>query len=126
MLYPLSYERWRVQDRFFHPDGQWIQKSHGLTFPWELYSASGKLLCCYLTKDHCLQNEPLQIGAEVWEGFRRNPPASALITIANDGNPLAHTGQQLLDMKDEGQLVLFPATYRLALQPHEHRPGGLQ
>ena len=121
-----GFKKDSVQDRFFHPDGQWIQKSHGLTFPWELYSASGKLLCCYLTKDHCLQNEPLQIGAEVWEGFRRNPPASALITIANDGNPLAHTGQQLLDMKDEGQLVLFPATYRLALQPHEHRPGGLQ
>lgn len=113
-----------AQDRFFHPDGRWLQKSHGLTFPWELYSASGELLCCYLTKEHCLQSEPLQIGAEVWEGFRRNPSAFALITTNIDGCPVEHTGQQLLDMKDEGHLVLYPATYRLAMQPSEIRAGG--
>jgi hypothetical protein len=119
-----GFKKDTVQDRFFHPDGRWMQKSHGLTFPWELYSASGELQCCYLTKDHCIQSEPLQIGAEVWEGFRRNPTAFALITTTIDGDPVAQTGRQLLDMKDAGQLVLFPATYRLAMQPQEHRPGG--
>jgi hypothetical protein len=119
-----GFKRDAAQDRFFHPDGCWLQKSHGLTFPWELYSPSGELLCCYLTKEHCLQSEPLQIGAEVWEGFRRNPSAFALITTSLDGCPVEHNGQQLLDMKDEGQLVLCPATYRLALQPSDLRVGG--
>jgi hypothetical protein len=119
-----GFKKDAAQDRFFHPDGRWIQKSHGLTFPWELYSASGELLCCYLAKDHCIQTEPLQICAEVWEGFRRNPSAFALISTNGDGSPEEYTGRQLLDMKDAGQLVLYPATYRLAIQPQEHRKGG--
>jgi hypothetical protein len=118
-----GFKKDATHDRFFHSDGRWIQKSPGMTFPWEMYSASGELVCCYLVKDHCLNSDPLQVGAEVWEGFRRNPSAFALITANGDGSAVEHTGQQLLDMKDAGQLVLYPATYRLAIELREQRPG---
>lgn len=109
------------QDRFYHTDGRWLQKESGMTFPWEMYLPAGELLKCFFVKEHCITQEPLQIGADVWEACRRNPSTHVLLMTNADGSPLELPGQRLLDMKNDGLLILHPATYRLVYQPDEVR-----
>ena len=51
---------------FFSEDGRTITKAHGSLFPWELRSATGDVTTRLLPKEHCLELEPLQLGADIW------------------------------------------------------------
>lgn len=104
-------------DRFYHRDGSWIERVSGSAFPWERRSATGELVRCYWAKDHCIETEPLQIGADVWEACRRDPRLYALLIADPAGNPREVLGERLAAMVDSGELVLHPATYRLVHQP---------
>lgn len=114
----LGFKKETNGDRHFHPDGRWLQKQHGQPFPWEMFAASGDLLKCFWAKEHCLDDEPLQLAADVWEACNRDPETHSLLLAARDGSPLETSGQHLVEMVSQGKLVLFPATYRLVSQEH--------
>ncbi len=101
------------EERFFHEGGSWIGRANGTRFPWERRAASGDLICYYWPKDHCLEREPLQLEADIWGLIDQNPDTYALILSSIEGNPVEITGARLHAMKEKGEVILYPATYRL-------------
>lgn len=99
--------------RYAHPDGRSIAKSHGGRFPWDLRDASGHTQLHYLPREHCLENEPLQLDADVWALLEQVPGGYALILESPDGKPVEVSGASLSKMLAESKITLFPATYRL-------------
>ena len=103
-------------DRYFHPDGDWLGKVSGSLFPWELRNRSGDLLRSYLPLRHCLENEPIEIGADVW-GLKQNEPEQySLLLMGPEDDPVEVRGSKLQKMLDDGEIKLFPAKYRLAIE----------
>jgi hypothetical protein len=109
-------------DRYFHPDGRWIQKQAGTSFPWEMYSAEGHLVKCLLVREHCLVREPLQIASEIWDACRKSPERHSLIVATVDDKPQELIGTRLVRMVEEGTLVLYPATYRVVCPVDDVQP----
>jgi hypothetical protein len=108
------------EDRFFHESGSWIGKANGARFPWEHRTAGGDLVRYYWPKDHCLQQEPLQLEADVWGLIEQHPETYALILSNIEGGPVEVTGARLRAMRDGGEVTLFPATYRLVYDHDRH------
>ncbi len=108
------------EDRFFHPDGSWIRRTHGERFPWERRTASGDLVCYYWAKDHCLDREPLVLEAAVWGLIDSKPDLYSLILADSNGNPIEVPGIRLRAQKDAQKLKLYPAAYRLVIQEEEN------
>ncbi|MGQ4806699.1 hypothetical protein NKDENANG_00032 [Candidatus Entotheonellaceae bacterium PAL068K] len=101
---------------FYREDGSWIKRVSGASFPWEQYSASGELQQCYWAKDHCIEREPLQLKADVWELCDKHPGKYTLLLAAPDGTPVKYSGHWIQKLRESGRLTLFPATYRLVLE----------
>ncbi|MCY4442680.1 MAG: ATPase [Deltaproteobacteria bacterium] len=108
------------ENRFFHEDGSWIARAQGARFPWERRAASGDLVRYYWPKDHCLEREPLQLAADVWGLIERQPQFYALILTDIEDGPIEVTGSRLRAMRDEGEVTLYPATYRLVYAHERH------
>jgi hypothetical protein len=102
-------------ERFFHADGSWIGKAHDDRFPWERRTAKGELVHRYWPKDHCLEQQPLQLEADIWGLMDKFPDVYALILSTPHGDAIEMPGARLCAMRDEGELTLYPATYRLVL-----------
>lgn len=100
-------------NRFYHPDGSWITRTHESRFPWEQHDAAGEWLQSYWVKDHCIEREPLELDAALWLLCEQFPDRHTIIFAAADGNPVAISGRRLLALRDQGALALHPATYRL-------------
>lgn len=100
-------------DRFFHANGSWISKAHDNRFPWEQRTAKGELVRHYWPKDHCLEQQPLQLEADIWGLIEKFPDLYALILSTPQGDPIEVPGARLRAMRDDGELTLYPATYRL-------------
>ena len=103
-------------DRFECADGSWIARSPGEVFSWTRGNGSGEVACYYWTKDHCLEHEPLQIDAEVWSMVDKFPKNHALLLSGPSGNVVEIHGEKLRAMCEQGNLILYPATYRLVYQ----------
>jgi hypothetical protein len=101
------------EDRFFHADGSWIGRGNGTRFPWERRSAGGEILRHYYPKEHCLEQEPLQLEADVWGLLEQKPDLYSFILINPEGDPVEMTGARLSSLRDGGELTIHPATYRL-------------
>lgn len=119
------------EGRFYHADGGWIERVSGNSFPWERYSASGDLIQCYWAKEHCIEREPLQLDAEVWELCVKHPDKYTLILTDLEGNPVEYSGKRICKLRDKGQLILFSASYRIVYdqdaqpaQEHASIKGG--
>ena len=82
-------------------------------FPWELKSATRKTERFYWPREHCIQKEPLQLEAEIWELCQRFPDLYSLILTTVNGFPTEVDGNQLVKMQEQHALVLYPAAYRL-------------
>jgi len=108
------------EERFFHENGSWIGRMHDALFPWERRTASGDLVRYYWPKEHCLEREPLQLEAEVWGLIEQHPETYALILSDIDGVPVEVTGARLRAMRDEGEITLYPASYRLVYDHDRH------
>ncbi|MCY4189964.1 MAG: hypothetical protein OXD42_01305, partial [Rhodospirillaceae bacterium] len=52
--------------RFSHTNGGWIARASGARFPRECYGANGARVRYYLPKEHCLEQEMLQIATNLW------------------------------------------------------------
>ena len=107
-----SYRK-ESDERYFHEDGSWIARTKGSSFPWERRTATGDLFRCYWPKDHCLEREPLQLESHIWGLIDQNPTTYALILSNADGDAVEVTGARLRAMRDNGEVTLYPATYRL-------------
>ena len=99
--------------RFTHEDGSWIARSIGARFPWERRSVDGDIVRYYLPREHCLEREPLQIEADVWRLLEREPEIYALVLFDTRGGPIEVNGTRLRRMREDGEVILYPATYRL-------------
>jgi hypothetical protein len=108
------------EERFFHENGSWIGKTNGARFPWERRTAGGDLVRYYLPKDHCLEREPLQLEADVWGLIAQQPETYALVLSDIEDGPVEVTGTRLSAMRDEGEVTLYPASYRLVYS-QDHR-----
>lgn len=100
-------------NRFYHDNGSWLARAGNTSFPWEHFDSSGVLIQCYWIKDHCIQTEPIQIHAEIWELCVKHPEKYTLIFADPDGVPVEYSGKRICELRDNGQLSLFPASYRL-------------
>lgn len=113
------------EDRFFHPDGSWIGKANGDRFPWERRTAAGDVIRHYWPREHCLDQAPLQLEADIWGLIEKFPDDYALVLSDPQGNPVEVLGSRLRAMRDNEELKLYPATYRLVLDYRlDHRPAG--
>ena len=102
-------------NRFFHPDGSWIGKSDDTRY-WEHWTGKGELIRYYWAKDHCLEAEPLQLDADVWAALEKFPELYSLVLINVQDEPVEVVGPRLRAMRDTGEIVLHPATYRLVYE----------
>ncbi len=100
-------------DKFDHPDGMSLERTSGNAFPWELKVAQGDILQYYWPKEHCIQQEPLQLDADIWELCQQFPGLYSLILVDVNGAPSQIRGSQLVKMRKQDRLVLYPATYKL-------------
>jgi hypothetical protein len=103
------------EDRYFHNDGSSIAKTNGDRFPWERHTAAGELIRRYWPRDHCLENAPLQLEADIWGLIEKFPDIYALVLLDFEDKPVEMSGGRLREMREEGELILYPATYRLVL-----------
>jgi len=117
-----GYVKDNSEGRFCHEDGGCMKRASGGIFPWERYSASGELLQCFWDKDHCIEREPLQLDAEVWNLCVKHPEKYTLLLATPDGAPVEYSGKRICDLRDSGRLTLFPASYRLVYD-HDARPA---
>lgn len=99
--------------RFIRADGSWIARTTDDVFPWERRSASGDLVRYYWPKDQCLEQKPLQIEAAIWGLIDQHPEIYSLILANFEDGVVEVTGTRLLAMRDDGEVTLYPATYRL-------------
>jgi len=103
-------------DRYVLGDGSRIEKSTNSTFPWQWCNATGDILRYLLPRDHCLEESPLEVAAEVWGFLLEHPNEYSLILMSPSGHPVEVSGEQFRVMVERGKIVLYPASYRLALQ----------
>lgn len=101
------------QGIFVDGEGNSIVRANGGLFPWERRSAAGDLVKQYWPRDHCLDREPLELGADVWNVVVERSETCALVLSDPDGRAIEISGGVLADMSASGDLVLHPATYRL-------------
>jgi hypothetical protein len=101
------------EKRFYHSDGSWIAKTDDRSFPWEKRSASGELIHYYWPKDHCLEHSPLEMDTDVWHLIESYPDLYSLVLSDFRGEPVAVAGSKLKEMRKDGRLKFFSATYRL-------------
>ena len=81
-------------------------------------NATGDVTKRLLPKEHCLEREPLQLGADIWGILEREPDIYSLILADPDDNPVEASGQMLSELRERGVLALHPSTYRLVIE-HE-------
>lgn len=108
------------EERFSREDGNWIGRSNGARFLWEQRTATGTIVRYYWARDHCLEREPLQIEADIWGLVAQNPGIYALILSNIEGEPVEMTGARLRAMRDNGEITLYPASYRLVYDHGSH------
>ena len=67
----------------------------------------------YWPKEHCIQQEPLHLDADTWELCQQYPALYSLVLIDVNGAPIPIPGSQLVEMRKQERLILYPATYKL-------------
>ena len=98
--------------KFDHTDGMSLERTSGNAFPWELKSAQGDILQYYWPKEHCIQQESLQLDADIWELCQQFPGLYSLVLVDVNGAPSQIRGSQLVKMRKQDRLILYPATYK--------------
>lgn len=107
------------EDRFFHDNGDWVGKTHGERFPWAQWASDGSLKRYFWPREHCLEQESLEIDADVWSLMEKSPDKYVLLLVNIQDQPIEVCGSRLKAMQDDGTLTLYPAKYRLVFKvPH--------
>ena len=107
--------------RFRHGNGDLAEKTQGQVFPWALRSAAGEIVRYYWPKEHCVQKEPLHLDADIWNLCAGHPGLYSLVLTDTSGEPVELTGDRLVQMRERQELILYPATYRLAYEERNNQ-----
>ena len=99
--------------RYENSDGMILGRTSENAFPWELKSVQGDILQYYWPKEHCIQQEPLQLDVDIWELCQQYPALYSLVLTDVNGAPIPIPGSQLVEMRKQNRLILYPATYKL-------------
>ena len=99
--------------KFSHADGRLLERTSGNAFPWELKSGQGDVLQYFWPKEHCIQQEPLELDSDIWGLCQQDPASYSLVLTDMSGAPVHLLGSQLVELLKQDRLVLYPATYRL-------------
>ena len=75
-------------------------------------------------KEHCIQHEPLELDVEIWNLCDLYPDLYSLILTDSDGGPVEIPGDQLVQMRKQERLALYPATYRLVYREEDSLQTG--
>lgn len=101
------------EGRFFSRDGSWLAKASSGRFPWERRARNGDVLRYLYPREHCLERESLQIEADVWSLLDQKPSLYSLILLDPQGEPVELTGAKLKSLREQEQITIHPANYRL-------------
>lgn len=99
------------RSRFCHEDGSWIVQAEGHGH-WKQYDRSGQMTIEFWALAQCL-SKGVEIYFEIWDQISTDPDTTCLVLQDENGIPYRLTGRQLLEMKERGQISLFPARYRI-------------
>ena len=99
--------------KLIHADGRTLERTSGNAFPWELKSSQGGVSRFYWTKEHCIQQEPLELDSDVWELCQQKPDSYGIVLTDLSGTPVHFLGRKLMELLNQDRLILYPATYRL-------------
>lgn len=99
-----------------HPDGTRLEENAGSSFNWTKINGIGMTMMNYRVIDHCLEEKSLELKSEIWIQLERSPADHSMILRAPSGEPSVFTGQALLRLLKNDQLILHPASYRMELQ----------
>jgi hypothetical protein len=108
--------------KFCFENDSWIERITGDPFPWKQYTATGSLERCYWAKDHCIEQKPLEIPAEVWELCLKKPDQYFILLTDPEGGPVIYTGIKMQSLEEQGRLKLFPAKYRIVFEKQDGEP----
>lgn len=105
--------RWsHEKNDYRHANGSVLMRCSG-TFHWEAYGPDGSLLQRYWLAEKRFDCRGVEIPSELWELVGKFPELSSLVLLGEADGPLLLRGQQLCEMRQLGQVILFPATYRI-------------
>lgn len=101
---------------FVHTNGEMIVNQREGVFPWERINAAGIVQHRYWAKDHCIEDKPLELGADVWKVINDFPNQYSLILADGNCEAVEMSGICLQQLKNSDQLKIYPATYRIVIQ----------
>jgi len=109
--------RWHDGEKCYtHADGRCLERSER-PFNWAEYAADRTLLRRYWVSDQKLP-EGVEIPAELWSLLTAQPAETGIVVAETNGTPGTFTGEDLLELKDSQQILLYPASYRLVESNH--------
>ena len=108
-----GYEKDEETGRYRHPDGSTLLKATDSPFQGEKYTDEGELVRSLWFRENCLWTETISIPAPVWDLCELHPGQYGLVLIDVAGKPVEMTGDQLIELRESGQLTVFPAEYRI-------------
>lgn len=101
-----------TRQRFVHPDGTWIERCES-PFHWRSFDLKGNVINSYWSSQQCLTRGGVEIAAELWELIRSNPGECRLILVDEADRPRELAGKDLIRMKEDKVITLYPAKYRI-------------
>jgi hypothetical protein len=108
----LGYQWNEEKNRYVHRNGSWFQ--HGEEgFNWELFSRNGEIMSRFWVSSQCLETKGIEINAEIWELIKQNPTTTAMVIQDESGRPCAFTGDEMLALMQNEEVILYQAKYRL-------------
>jgi len=116
VLYALSIGLEPLHAKHFTSDLGSLVRSELGAFPWVFKDASGQVRQRLRFEAHCLTRSPLEVPAEVWNLVQNQPDQYTLVLKQPNEQPDVRSGRELVALKNQGQLKLHAATYRLALE----------
>lgn len=105
----------KINDGLFaNEQGLKYKRENGL-FQWALLSISGSIKRRIWVKDACLEENPVEMPHEIWSLIVKRSDNYAILLRDLNGAPRLIEGTNLLKMRDQNEIDLKPATYRLVM-----------
>ncbi len=109
---------------FVGPAGERLRQSEDHRALWELLSASGKCVQRYWVRDRRPERTPLEMPAEIWLRVEKSPDSISLVLADLQGEPREYRGRELLELRQQGRIEIYPAAYRLRFRTSGNDPVG--
>lgn len=112
------YERGFAYDdagkRFYGDRGATVVRTDGI-FQWQ-EQRDGEIVRSYWVGDWSFERG-LEVPAELWNMLQERPASTSLVLPDGSDALREYTGEALREMRERGEIELYPATYRIARPP---------